>query len=103
MFWGRNRYDRAPPTGSVYGKFFRVWSYANRGCWSVNPVTTYKRLTNVMFWENAKPSNVEPSRRPAWMTYDDAFVDEVRRALKACSVFAWYPLYWIVRTLLRSR
>lgn len=95
MFWGRKRYDRSPPTGSVFGKFFRIWGLAQKNCWSINPVTTYKRLSSVMFWENVKPSNIEPAHRPTWMTFDDAFVDEVRRALKACSVFCWYPLYWI--------
>lgn len=102
MFWGRKRYDRSPPTGSVFGKFFRIWGYAQKGCWSLNPVTTYKRLSSSMFWENAKPSNIEPARRPAWMTFDDAFVDEVRRGLKACSVFCWYPLYWITYNQLNN-
>jgi POT family proton-dependent oligopeptide transporter len=27
------------------------------------------------------------------MTFDDAWVDEVRRGLMACGVFLWYPLY----------
>lgn len=29
------------------------------------------------------------------MTFDDAWVDEVRRGLMACKVFLWYPLYWL--------
>jgi POT family proton-dependent oligopeptide transporter len=29
------------------------------------------------------------------MTFDDAWVDEVRRGLLACKVFLWYPLYWL--------
>jgi len=29
------------------------------------------------------------------MTFDDEFVEEVRRAVKACQVFLFYPLYWI--------
>jgi len=44
------------------------------------------------FWESAKPSNIK-GERPAWMTFDDNWVDEVRRGLKACSVFGWFPLY----------
>jgi hypothetical protein len=27
------------------------------------------------------------------MTFDDQWVDEVRRAVKACAVFLWYPVY----------
>lgn len=29
------------------------------------------------------------------MVFDDEWVDEVRRGLKACKVFLWYPLYWL--------
>ena len=39
-----------------------------------------------------------PSRmasKPAWMSFDDAWVDEVRRGLLARKVFLWYPLYWL--------
>jgi POT family proton-dependent oligopeptide transporter len=39
------------------------------------------------------PSRIEA--KPAWMTFDDAWVDEVRRGLMACKVFLWYPLYWL--------
>lgn len=43
------------------------------------------------FWENVKPSKVR--NKPDWMTFDDKWVDEVRRAVKACGVFLWYPIY----------
>lgn len=29
------------------------------------------------------------------VTWDDVFVDELRRALKACAVFCWFPIYWL--------
>ncbi|EGX90443.1 peptide transporter PTR2-A [Cordyceps militaris CM01] len=32
---------------------------------------------------------------PAWMTFDDEWVDEVKRGVLACKVFLWYPLYWL--------
>ena len=31
--------------------------------------------------------------KPEWMNFDDNWVDEVRRGFKACSVFAWFPIY----------
>lgn len=43
------------------------------------------------FWERVKPSRVQ--NKPEWMTFDDQWVDEVRRAVKACAVFLWYPVY----------
>lgn len=95
MLWGKKRYVQAPPQGSVFKKAFQIFFYAQKGRWSINPVSTYKRLTDGTFWYGVKPSSIEPSRRPSWMTFDDAWVDEVRRGFAACSVFCWYPLYWI--------
>ena len=31
--------------------------------------------------------------KPKWMTWDDKWVEEVRRGVKACAVFVWYPIY----------
>ena len=91
----RKKYVRTPPQGSVLGKATKLFLRANRGRWSLNPVATYKRLHDGTFWESVKPSNIEPAMRPAWMTFDDQWVDEVGRGFAACSVFLWYPLYWL--------
>ena len=53
-----------------------------------------KNLRADDFWENVKPSHLGENK-PAWMTFDDVWVDEVRRGLKACTVFLWYPLWWL--------
>ncbi|CAK45433.1 uncharacterized protein An08g04600 [Aspergillus niger] len=81
LFFCRKRYTVTPPTGSVVTKAFQLWSLALRGQWSWNPVTF------------VKPSRL--ANKPTWMTFDDQWVEEVRRAVKACAVFAWYPLYWL--------
>jgi hypothetical protein len=49
------------------------------------------------FWERIKPSSLRANGEapPVWMTFDDAWVDEVRRGVIACKVFLWYPLYWL--------
>jgi POT family proton-dependent oligopeptide transporter len=65
-------------------------------------VSTYKRLNDGTFWEAVKPSAIEPSRRPRWMTFDDQWVDEVRRGFAACSVFCWIPLYWLTYNQLNN-
>ena len=44
------------------------------------------------FWENVKPSKLG-TNNPDWVLFNDAWVDEVRRAVKACTVFAWFPIY----------
>lgn len=102
LWYGKDKYVRTPPAGSVLGKAMRIFWRANRGRWSLNPVATYKRLNDGTFWEDVKPSNIEPSRRPRWMTFDDLWVDEVRRGFAACSVFCWYPLYWLTYNQLNN-
>jgi POT family proton-dependent oligopeptide transporter len=44
-----------------------------------------------------KPSNLKTENPELYesATWDDVFVDELRRALKACVVFCWYPIYWL--------
>ncbi|KAK1221786.1 hypothetical protein PQX77_015405 [Marasmius sp. AFHP31] len=96
LWFGRKRYVRSPPTGSVLSKALRLWKLASKGRWSANPVATYRRLRADDFWESVKPSKLErEGRRPAWMTFDDQWVDEVNRGFKACAVFAWFPVFWL--------
>jgi len=40
--------------------------------------------------------------KPKWMTFDDTWVDEVNRGLKACAVFCWYPIYWLTYNQLNN-
>ena len=95
MWWGRKRYTQRPASGSVVSKAFRALFFGMKGRWSLNPWTMWKRTHNGSLWDAVKPSNIPPSQRPAWMTFDDAWVDEVRRGFAACAVFSWYPLYWL--------
>ncbi|KAI1478685.1 hypothetical protein K445DRAFT_68644 [Daldinia sp. EC12] len=89
------KYVRHPPTGSVLSKALALVSLSMKGRWSLNPITTIKNLREPGFFERVKPSKIPASERPAWMTFDDHWVDEVRRGFKACSVFVWYPIYWL--------
>ncbi|KAJ7238288.1 PTR2-domain-containing protein [Mycena haematopus] len=102
LVMGRKRYVRSPPTGSVFATFVRLLRFASRGRWSVNPVRTWRNLTTPDFWDAAKPSRILPGARPSWMTFDDKWVDEVRRGLRACVVFAWFPIYWLTANQLNN-
>ncbi len=93
LIFCKKRYILTPPTGSVFAKFWKLWGLASKGKWSINPVRTYKNMSAPDFWENVKPSRIPAGQRPAWMTFDDAWVEEVRRGLKACAVFLYLPLY----------
>ncbi|KAJ6548507.1 MFS peptide transporter [Mycena capillaripes] len=78
---GRKRYVRAPPTRSVVATFIHLMRFACKGRWSANPVRTWRNLSAPGFWDAARPSHISPALRPAWMTFDDGWVDEVRRGL----------------------
>ncbi|CAK7213675.1 hypothetical protein SEUCBS140593_001925 [Sporothrix eucalyptigena] len=95
VWWGRKRYVRIPPQGSVLSKALHLFVRANRGRWSWNPRRTVRQLNDGTFWEQVKPSQISPADRPSWMTFDDAWVDEVARGFKACSVFLWMPFFWL--------
>lgn len=40
MFFMKNKYAMRPPTGSVLAKALKLWGFAMRGRWSINPFTT---------------------------------------------------------------
>ncbi|KAK2018518.1 POT family protein [Colletotrichum eremochloae] len=81
----KKRYHLTPPTGSVLEKFFQMSSLASKRSGGITKLN----------WDNAKPSNVPVAERPGWLTYDDAWVDEVRRGLMACKVFLFLPVFFL--------
>ncbi|PHH81907.1 hypothetical protein CDD82_7598 [Ophiocordyceps australis] len=95
MVWGRKRYIRREPAGSVLVPALRAWFFAQRGRWSINPVRTWRNMHDGTFWDSIKPSRFTPETRPRWMTFDDAWIDELRRGFSACAVFCWYPIFWL--------
>lgn len=83
LFFNRKNYILSPPTGSIVSKFFHMLGY------------TWKNKQGSFSWDVAKPSNIPTEQRPVWMTYDDAWVDEVKRGLMACKVFLFLPLFFL--------
>ncbi|KAL3492274.1 POT family-domain-containing protein [Aspergillus germanicus] len=86
VLWSnKKRYRLNPPTGSVLSKFFKVvWFGKKRS----NGIRKFD-------WDAVKPSNVPLEERPSWLTYDDAWVDEIRRGLMACKVFLFLPVFFL--------
>jgi POT family proton-dependent oligopeptide transporter len=87
IWWGRKRYIRREPTGSVLVPALRTFMLAQKGRWSLNPLRPYRNLHDGTFWENGKPSNFTSQTRPHWMNFDNAWVDELRHGSAACAVF----------------
>ena len=85
VLWSQKKsYKLSPPTGSLLSKFLKALAFAKKNSkgWKIN-------------WDAAKPSNILAVERPAWMTYDDAWIDEVRRGLMACKVFLFLPVFFL--------
>ncbi|KAI9267913.1 POT family-domain-containing protein [Phascolomyces articulosus] len=80
VIFGKKHYRQHPPRGSIFLELFRVI-----------------RLAFKYGLEGTKPSvmaKVNPELASS-ITWDDVFVDEMRRTFKACIVFCWYPVYWL--------
>lgn len=94
LAFGGKYYVKTPPAGSILSTALRFFAFAAKGKMSLNPVTTFKALFAANFWEDAKPSR-QTGPLPSWMNFDDQWVDELRRAVKACQVFVFFPIYWL--------
>ncbi|KAJ6084615.1 hypothetical protein N7486_011415 [Penicillium sp. IBT 16267x] len=78
---GRKYYVVRPPQGSIITDAFKALGMmiVNRNMDAPKPS-----------WQIAN-GNAEVS-----LPWDDHFIDELKRALIACRVFAFYPIYWVV-------
>ncbi|BCS23213.1 peptide MFS transporter [Aspergillus puulaauensis] len=78
---GRKFYVVRPPQGSVITDAFKaLWIMViNRNMDAPKPT-----------WQAENGGN-----RP-YVPWDDHFIDELKRALVACRVFCFYPIYWVV-------
>ncbi|KAF2682537.1 di/tri peptide transporter 2 [Lentithecium fluviatile CBS 122367] len=77
---GRKVYIVRPPQGSIITDAFRV---------------LWMMIKNRKM-DAAKPSYQAGMGKTVTLRWDDHFVEEVKRALVACKVFAFYPIYWVI-------
>ncbi|KAJ5975012.1 hypothetical protein N7481_008719 [Penicillium waksmanii] len=78
---GRKYYVVRPPQGSIITDAFKALGMMimNRNM------------------DAPKPSwQLEHNGNSSAVPWDDHFIDELKRALVACRVFAFYPIYWVV-------
>ena len=94
LYFARNNYVKTPPSGSVLSNALKLLALANKGRFSWNPAQYIRNVSGSDFWDNVKPSKLGASK-PVWMTFDDQWVEEVRRGFKACYVFLLFPFYWL--------
>lgn len=78
---GRKHYVTRPPQGSVLPHAFKAM---------------WIGLVNGRTMEAAKPSYQATHGQKYNTPWSDTFIEEVRRALVACKVFVFYPIYWVM-------
>ncbi|KAF2145873.1 uncharacterized protein K452DRAFT_283172 [Aplosporella prunicola CBS 121167] len=79
LILGRKKYVVRPPQGSIITDAFRcLWIMIRHRNMDAPKPSFQERIGNTSI--------------PKW---DDKFVDELKRALVACQVFAIYPIYWV--------
>jgi proton-dependent oligopeptide transporter, POT family len=78
---GKKYYVQRPPRGSVILHAFKAM---------------WIGLTHKFNMDAAKPSYRDESGGTYATPWDDQFILEIKRALVACRIFAFYPIYWVV-------
>ncbi|KAH8922803.1 PTR2-domain-containing protein, partial [Atractiella rhizophila] len=88
LWWCHSRLRKFPPQGSMFLEGSKVIAacYKNGG---------WKRAFKGgdAFWDQAKPSIQAADGVSAKSSWDDLFVDEVRRSVKACYIFFLIPIF----------
>lgn len=87
LLFGRKYYVTRPPQGSVLPHAFKaMWIGLISG----------RRM------DAAKPSYQAAHGQQFSTPWNDLFIDELKRALAACRVFLFYPIFWVIYNQLNS-
>lgn len=95
LYFGRNFYKSEPPNGSVLTQACGALWLGIKNTFSWNPWTFIKKYGSQEFWSYSRPSTYRGEVKPKWMTYEDRWVDQLDRGVKACNIFLLFPLYWL--------
>ncbi|KAK0610618.1 POT family-domain-containing protein [Bombardia bombarda] len=87
LLWYLNpRLIKQPPGGSDLGNVFKVLG----DCLRHGGIRSIGRKG---FWEQGRPSIRAAAGSTKVYTYDDQFVDDVRRTFQACGIFLFQPIF----------
>lgn len=86
---GRRRYIRNPPSGSLIVRAFRVIRTAIRMRWKLGKQEGKNNLLD--YAKEIEPTNDSVENKED----NNQFIEDLKQALRACRVFAFYPFYWV--------
>lgn len=78
LIFGRKYHVVRPPKGSIITDAFKA----------IGIMIRHRSM------DAAKPSYQEELGQKYSIPWDDLFINELKRALTACRVFVFYPIYW---------
>ncbi|ANB13286.1 Ptr2p [Sugiyamaella lignohabitans] len=87
LFFAYKKTVKVPPQGSELTQVFKIIGTAiKKG--------GLKNITNMRFWEAAKPSNLAAAGAlTESVDWTDSLVDDVKRTFKACQIFLFFVVY----------
>jgi POT family proton-dependent oligopeptide transporter len=86
---GRQRYIRNPPSGSLIIRAFHVIKTAIQMRWKLGKQDDKKHILD--YAKEIESSNEKEEKKQNI----NQFIDDLKQAIRACRVFAFYPFYWV--------
>ncbi|KAK6083005.1 MFS peptide transporter [Seiridium cupressi] len=77
-----------PPAGSEMGKIVKVLGVCLKGA-------GFRGFGRKGFWDHAKPSVMRAKGLNTKITWNDQFVDDVRRTFQATGIFCFFPIQYL--------
>jgi POT family proton-dependent oligopeptide transporter len=90
---GRPRYIRNPPNGSLIIRSFRVIQTAIKMRWKLGKQDNKEHLLD--YAKDIESLNENINKTRGTKQNINQFIDDLKQAIRACRVFAFYPFYWI--------
>ena len=94
LFLGRDRYIRKPPRGSLLVRAARVVVSAFQLRWRLGKQPNREHILDYVK-ETPSLTDREDNDMTVAESSHNRFIDDLKQALSACRVFAFYPFYWI--------
>lgn len=92
LFIGRNRYVQKPPTGSLIIRAVQVTMTAIRMRRKLGKQVDRPDLLD--YAKDMSSSNDQNENEAMSELNNNAFIDDLKKAMRACRVFLFYPFYW---------
>ncbi|CAF1489948.1 unnamed protein product [Adineta ricciae] len=93
LFFGRNKYVQKPPMGSLIIRAAKVLMTAIRIRRTIGKQPDRPSLLD--YAKDIPSSNNENEyEQPVIDSSNNAFIDDLKKAIRACRVFLFYPFYW---------